>query len=469
MYLGSWKIDDLVTFACNTHDPETAGNPAIDADDPPTYRIYEDETGTPILTGSMAKLDDANTVGFYSEQITLSAANGFEKGKSYHIRVAAVVGGVTGITERTLQVEAEVDANVVSGAVPSVTGAVGSVTGNVGGNVAGSVGSVVGAVGSVTGAVGSVTGNVGGNVTGSVGSVATGGITAASIASGAIDRDAFAADTGLQSIRSNTAQAGGANTITLDASASADDDFYNGASILLTGGTGAGQYNVITDYNGTTKVATVRDTWVTNPSSDTTFAIFPGAETASDIATAVWAAAARTLTAATNITSTGGTTVPQTGDSFARLGAPAGASVSADIGALPTASVTATQVRTELGVELARIDVAVSSVGGVDAAGVRAAIGLASANLDDQLAALPTDADVLTQINAALQATVADSVPADGTRPSIAQGIYMLTQFMVDREVVGTEMTIRKPDGTTVLFTITLNSALTPTRVTRTA
>lgn len=75
----------------------------------------------------------------------------------------------------------------VTGAVGSVTGAVGSVTGNVGGNVTGSVGSVVGAVGSVTG-------NVGGNVTGSVGSVATGGITAASIANGAIGAATFAAD-----------------------------------------------------------------------------------------------------------------------------------------------------------------------------------------------------------------------------------------------------------------------------------
>lgn len=72
-----------------------------------------------------------------------------------------------------------------SQAVASVSGAVGSVTGNVGGNVTGSVGSV-------TGAVGSVTGNVGGNVTGSVGSVASGGITAASIADGAIDSATYA-------------------------------------------------------------------------------------------------------------------------------------------------------------------------------------------------------------------------------------------------------------------------------------
>lgn len=112
MYIGSWKIDDLVTFVCNTH--STTYGIATDADSVPTYRVYEDETGTPILTGSMALLDSANTVGFYSEQITLSAANGFEKGKSYSIYISATVEGNIGTTSRILQVEAEVDANVVS-------------------------------------------------------------------------------------------------------------------------------------------------------------------------------------------------------------------------------------------------------------------------------------------------------------------------------------------------------------------
>lgn len=183
MYLGSWKVDDLLCFVVNTH---TTAGAASDADSPPSYRVYEDETGTAILTGTMALLDDANTLGQYSEQITLSALNGFEKGKCYNIRITATVGGVAGATIRSFQMEAEVDANVVSGAVPSVTGAVGSVTGavgsvtgavgsvtgNVGGNVVGTVASVTGAVGSVTGAVGSVTGNVGGNVTGTVGALA---------------------------------------------------------------------------------------------------------------------------------------------------------------------------------------------------------------------------------------------------------------------------------------------------------
>lgn len=52
------------------------------------------------------------------------------------------------------------------------------------------------------------------------------------------------------------------------------------------------------------------------------------ADAVTEIATGVWAAAARTLTAATNITSTGGTTVPQTGDAYARIGA-AGVSLTA--------------------------------------------------------------------------------------------------------------------------------------------
>jgi hypothetical protein len=49
-------------------------------------------------------------------------------------------------------------------------------------------------IASVTGAVGSVTGNVGGNVTGSVGSVASGGITATSIAADAIGASELATD-----------------------------------------------------------------------------------------------------------------------------------------------------------------------------------------------------------------------------------------------------------------------------------
>lgn len=106
MYLGSWKINDWLTFAVNTHTASTGA--ATDADAVPTYRVYEDETATPILTGSMAKLDDAGTTGFYSERIQLTAANGFETGKSYTIYISATVGSIVGTLNHTFQMQAEV-------------------------------------------------------------------------------------------------------------------------------------------------------------------------------------------------------------------------------------------------------------------------------------------------------------------------------------------------------------------------
>lgn len=93
-----------------------------------------------------------------------------------------------------------------------------------------------------------------------------------------------------------------------------------------------------------------------------------------------------------------------------------------DAAAAPSASTVASQVRTELTTELARIDAAVTTrhasgaavakspatldwaadvsnkpaigTSTLDATGVRTAVGLASANLDTQLTGLPTDQDV---------------------------------------------------------------------------
>jgi hypothetical protein len=77
------------------------------------------------------------------------------------------------------------------------------------------------------------------------------------------------------SIRSSTAQAGAAGTITLDASASATDDFYNDTRIVIKGGTGAGQARRIRDYVGSTKVATIVPNWTTNPDNTSVFVVIP--------------------------------------------------------------------------------------------------------------------------------------------------------------------------------------------------
>ena len=88
------EIGKNLTFSVTTHDPSTGE--LTDADAVPSYRVYEDETATAILNGTMAKLDDASTLGFYSEQIACSSANGFENGKTYTIYITAAVNASTG-------------------------------------------------------------------------------------------------------------------------------------------------------------------------------------------------------------------------------------------------------------------------------------------------------------------------------------------------------------------------------------
>jgi hypothetical protein len=72
---------------------------------------------------------------------------------------------------------------------------------------------------------------------------------------------------------SGTAQAGSAGTLTLQAGAVATDDYYNYQILTLTGGTGAGQARIISDYVGSTKVATVNGNWATTPDGTTTYTV----------------------------------------------------------------------------------------------------------------------------------------------------------------------------------------------------
>lgn len=101
----------------------------------------------------------------------------------------------------------------------------------------------------------------------------------------------------------------------------------------------------------------------------------------------------------------------------------------------PSAAANASQVRTELTTELARIDVATSTrlatagyTAPLDAAGIRTAVGLATANLDTQLAA-----DLA-------QATLARKILKNRTETNPATGV----------------MTIYDDDGTTPLYTANL-------------
>ena len=150
----------------------------------------------------------------------------------------------------------------------------------------------------------------------------------------------------------------------------------------------------------------------------------------------------------------------------------------------------------------------IAALNDLDAAGIRTAVGLASANLDTQLGALPTAAEnraemdsnstqlaaivadtnelqtddvpgliaalnnlsaayVNTQIDAAFTTQMAASVATDGSISTREQALYMILQFLTEFAISGTTLTVKKVDGSTTLMSFTLDDATNPTSLTR--
>ena len=83
------------------------------------------------------------------------------------------------------------------------------------------------------------------------------------------------ASANLMSTNEGLAQAGGASTITLNASASAVDNTYTGQTVVLRTGTGQDQSRVVASYVGLTKVATMALPWETPPVAGTGYMMLP--------------------------------------------------------------------------------------------------------------------------------------------------------------------------------------------------
>jgi len=133
------ELGSNLVFSVCTHDPTTGV--LTDADSVPSYRIYEEETGTAHSTGSMAKLDDANTTGFYTELLAVTTGNSFEINKTYSVYVTAAVGTDTGGMAYSFQVIAPVataattdeilvdTATTIPGTLTSITGILATIDG----------------------------------------------------------------------------------------------------------------------------------------------------------------------------------------------------------------------------------------------------------------------------------------------------------------------------------------------------
>lgn len=113
------------------------------------------------------------------------------------------------------------------------------------------------------------------------GAGATDVITATLIAADAIGSSELAASAVQEIIDElalrarNTAQAGAAGTITLDAGASAVNSYYNDSVVYIISGTGVGQARRIVSYVGATKVATIEPNWATNPDNTSVVRVMP--------------------------------------------------------------------------------------------------------------------------------------------------------------------------------------------------
>lgn len=120
---------------------------------------------------------------------------------------------------------------------------------------------------------------------------------------------------------------------------------------------------------------------------------------------------------------------------------------------------------------LANLDVTVSSrmaaasyVAPLDAAATRAAIGLASANLDTQLDALPTASEIVA---AQLTTMITEAYRANGAAPTLAQFMSEVLGHLGEMSITGTTKTMNGFDHITPVATFTLNSATAPTAIER--
>lgn len=70
-----------------------------------------------------------------------------------------------------------------------------------------------------------------------------------------------------------TATAGAANSITLAADEDITEGDITGKEIVITSGTGANSFSQVTNYDSSTKIATVSPAWATNPSTDSVYMV----------------------------------------------------------------------------------------------------------------------------------------------------------------------------------------------------
>ena len=207
------------------------------------------------------------------------------------------------------------------------------------------------------------------------------------------------------------------------------------------------------------------------------------ADAGTEIGTAVWATTTRRVSDATNITSTGGTTFTQTGDTYALANGATGFAAidtvvdailvdTAEIGvagaglteagatgdhltAVPWNAAWDAEVQSECADALTAYDPPTQTE-----------ILAAHTTTDALIAGLndPTSAAIATAV---LTTAMTESYAADGATMTVAQALYLILANAAEFAIAGTTLTAKKLDGSTTAATYTLDDATNPTSRTR--
>lgn len=481
---------DFMVLPANVYDSLVGGSDLLDVS-------MTQILGTAVSTPATAGILDVNVKNIDNDAASASGTVTFPN---------ATLASTTNITAAAGCAVSSIGANVITAAsiaADAITDA--KVASDV------TIASVTGAVGSVTGAVGSVTGNVGGNIVGSVASVTAGvtlaasavqaiwdALTSALTTVGSIGKkladwvigtsqtgDSFArlgapagasvsADIAAVQAKTVNLPAAPASTTNITAATGIDITKILGTAISTPATAGVLDVNVkniggnaasisptagvlntrLTDISvgaavmyQSIQVGGIATDGITADSvkADAVTKIQAGLSTldAAGVRTAVGLASANLDTQLGAIDDYLDTEVAAI---YNRIGAPVGASISADIAGI-TATVNAADIRAAIGMASANLDTQLAALptaaenaaatwsddpeayatgqagntlftlgeqAPIDAAGVRAAVGLASANLDTQLAAIDDAVDTeVAAIYTRLGAPAGASVSAD--------------------------------------------------------
>jgi hypothetical protein len=285
-------------------------------------------------------------------------------------------------------------------------------------------------------------------------------------------------------LQSGTAQAGGGSSITLATSAPTTTDLYKYQLITIFGGTGAGQTRQCTAYNSS-RVATVSIAWTVTPDNTSVYAVHGlglDAATVAQIADGVWdEARSGHVTAGTfgeyvladALRISGSATAADNLESYTTGGSRMPVDVTAISGDTTSADnlESYTDGTTPMPVNITQISGDSTAADNLEAALDGTGSVTISANLDGYAeirssggTAGHNASDLVTSI---LTTAMTEAYNADGAAPTLAQALFVIMQRLTEGSVSGTTLTVKKLDGTTSAYTLTLNDGTNPTSVTR--